>query len=148
MDQNEYSKAFSQLNEIIKNMKMELKKKIPMSVIEAIECAKDDSYIFKYNPKIELANHDLLPETKSLLSIIYSDYLCTPDEKKKWEEYDIFELQQQEKVKEQKYSKFIIDNKRKNACMDNAEKSLVVQEKWYKRILRFLGKFTQNKMKF
>ncbi|MBO4293655.1 MAG: hypothetical protein J5881_04655 [Clostridia bacterium] len=93
MIQEEYSKAFSQLSEIIKNMKKELKEKIPEDLIEAIEKAKDKNYIYKYKPGIPLNQQDLLPETKSLLSVLYSDYLCDEDERKKWKEYDRFEAE-------------------------------------------------------
>ncbi len=53
-----------------------LEEKIPRDLIEAIEKAKDKNYIYKYKPGIPLNQQDLLPETKSLLSVIYSDYLC------------------------------------------------------------------------
>ena len=97
MIQSEYSKAFSQLREIIKNMKKELRDKIPSDIIEGVEKAKDESYEFEYNPDIPLNKHDLLPETKSLLSIIYSDYLCDEKERNKWKEYDKFEFAKQGK---------------------------------------------------
>ena len=93
MIQDEYSKAFSQLSEIIKKMKKELQEKIPRDLIEAIEKAKDKNYIYKYKPGIPINQQDLLPETKSLLSVIYSDYLCNQTERKKWKEYDRFEAE-------------------------------------------------------
>ena len=99
MNHGEYSKAFSQLSEIIKNMKKELREKIPNEVIKAIEKAKDPNYIFKYNPNISLEQQNLLPETKSLLSVIYSDYLCDETQREKWKEYDRYEFELIEKNK-------------------------------------------------
>ena len=137
MIQEEYSKAFSQLSEIIKNMKKELKEKIPKDLIEAIEKAKDKNYIYKYKPGIPLNQQDLLPETKSLLSVIYSDYLCNETERKKWKEYDRFEAEILEKIKKSKNSNEIFNNntnKSKDQVTSNT--NLVVKDKWYVKIFK------------
>ena len=137
MNQGEYSKAFSQLSEIIKNMKKELKEKIPEDLIEDIEKAKDKNYIYKYKPGIPLNQQDLLPETKSLLSVIYSDYLCNETERKKWKEYDRFEAEILEKIKKSKNSNEIFNNntnKSKDQVTSNT--NLVVKDKWYVKIFK------------
>ena len=137
MIQSEYSKAFSQLSEIIKNMKKELREKIPSDIIDAVEKAKDENYIFKCNPDIPLNQQDLFPETKSLLSIIYSDYLCDESKRKKWMEYDRFEAEILEKIKKSKNSNEIFNNnanKSKEQVVSNT--NLVVKEKWYVKIFK------------
>ena len=48
---------------------------------------------FVYDKNIPLYEQSILPETKALLSILYSDYLCSKKEKEKWDEYDKFEQQ-------------------------------------------------------
>ena len=137
MIQSEYSKAFSQLSEIIKNMKKELREKIPIDIIDAVEKAKDDNYIFKYNPDIPLNQQDLFPETKSLLSIIYSDYLCDESKRNKWKEYDRFETEILEKRKKAKYSNDNFNNNdNKIKAQDSADTNLVVIEKWYVKIFK------------
>lgn len=135
MIQSEYSKAFSQLSEIIKNMKKELREKIPSDIIDAVEKAKDENYIFKCNPDIPLNQQDLLPETKSLLSIIYSDYLCDESKRNKWKEYDRFETEILEKRKKAKYSNDIFNNNdNKSKVQNSVDTNLVVIEKWYVKI--------------
>ena len=135
MIQSEYSKAFSQLSEIIKNMKKELREKIPRDIIDAVEKAKDENYIFKCNPDIPLNQQDLFPETKSLLSIIYSDYLCDESKRNKWKEYDRFEIEILEKRKKAKYSNDNFNNNdNKIKVQDSADTNLVVIEKWYVKI--------------
>lgn len=132
MIQEEYSKAFSQLSEIIKNMKKELEEKIPRDLIEAIEKSKDKNYIYKYKPGIPLNQQDLLPETKSLLSVIYSDYLCNETERKKWQEYDRFEADILEKIKKSKNSNEIFNNNdSKSKAQASPNTNLIVKEKWY-----------------
>lgn len=137
MNQGEYNKAFSQLSEIIKNLKKELREKIPSDVIDAVEKGKDESYIFKYNSAVPLEQQDLLPETKSLLSIIYSDYLCNESEREKWKEYDKYESELIEKNKKAKYSNEIFSNNGNTSkAQEVSEKSLVVRKKWYAKFYK------------
>ena len=135
MNKGEYSNAFSQLSEIIKNMKKELRNKIPIEVIDSIERSKNEDYIFKYNPAIPLNQQNLLPETKSLLSVIYSDYLCDESEKEKWNEYDRYETEIIENAKKEKYDENFFKNSRDNGKNQTASSTaLVVKERWYNKI--------------
>ena len=99
-----YLKAFVELNEIINHLNTNLKNKIPKKTLEAIKNSGDKNYQLKYDNTQSLSKQKLLPETISLLSIIYSDYLCLEEEKKKWDEYDKFTLQKQEELKQKKYN--------------------------------------------
>lgn len=135
MNKGEYSNAFSQLSEIIKNMKKELRNKIPIEVIDSIEKSKNEDYIFKYNPAIPLNQQNLLPETKSLLSVIYSDYLCDESEKEKWNEYDRYETEIIENAKKEKYDENFFKNSRDTGKNQTASSTaLVVKERWYNKI--------------
>ena len=109
-----YKKAFVELNEIINHLNTNLKNKIPKKTLEAINNAKDKNYQFKYDNTQSLSKQKLLPETISLLSIIYSDYLCSEEERKKWDEYDKFTLQKQEELKQKKYNANNLFKEQKN----------------------------------
>ena len=109
-----YLKAFVELNEIINHLNTNLKNKIPKKTLEAIKNSGDKNYQFKYDNTQSLSKQKLLPETISLLSIIYSDYLCSEEEKKKWDEYDKFTLQKQEELKQKKYNVNNLFKERKN----------------------------------
>ena len=63
---------------------------IPLNVRKSISQKKDNRYIFDYDWNLPLYKQNLLPETKSLLSVRYSEYICSKEEKEKWEEYDRF----------------------------------------------------------
>ena len=72
-------KAYAQVSYIINNMSSELKKKIPKEIISTIEKRKDSSY------KINVENIEdlkLLEDTEKILSVIYTDYIATVEEKK------------------------------------------------------------------
>ena len=109
-----YLKAFVELNEIINHLNTNLKNKIPKKTLEAIKNSGDKNYQFKYDNTQSLSKQKLLPETISLLSIIYSDYLCSEEEKKKWDEYDKFTLQKQEELKQEKYNANNLFKEQKN----------------------------------
>ena len=106
-------------------MKDSLKNKIPSKTIKAIELAKDKNYKFNYDKSKSLNEQTLLPETKSLLSVIYSDYLCSTEERKKWQEYDRFELQKQDEMKAKKYNSSVFENIENDITLNN-EKNLQI----------------------
>lgn len=86
-----YSRAYVELYEIIRHMNDNLKSKIPSNILDALLVSKDKNYTFNYDSTLSLDMQNIMSETKSLLSIIYSDYLCSDEERKKWEEYDNYE---------------------------------------------------------
>lgn len=144
-----YKKAFVELNEIINHLNTNLKNKIPKKTLEAINNAKDKNYQFKYDNTQSLSKQKLLPETISLLSIIYSDYLCSEEEKKKWDEYDKFELQKLEEIKQQKYNTNNLFQQQRNvtsnvniADLNNNKLQIISSEKqsFWSKIKRFIMK--------
>lgn len=144
-----YKKAFVELNEIINHLNTNLKNKIPKKTLEAINNAKDKNYQFKYDNTQSLSKQKLLPETISLLSIIYSDYLCSEEEKKKWDEYDKFELRKLEEIKQQKYNTNNLFQQQRNvtsnvniADLNNNKLQIISSEKqsFWSKIKRFIMK--------
>ncbi len=76
-------KALTELGEIISHMEESLREKIPEEVYDVIKENKDKDYEFKYYKGVTL-----MPETKALLSVILSEYICSENNKAKWKEYD------------------------------------------------------------
>lgn len=73
------SKAYTEVHEIIKNMPIEMRKKIPETLVKTIEYNMDKEY------KINIENFEkvkLLEDTEKILSVIYTDYLSTEKERK------------------------------------------------------------------
>ena len=86
---------------------------------------------------------DLLHETKTILSLIYRDYICTPEERKMLIEKDKIKIEKEEELLKQKYNidfKKIKENK-EYCNLNNPEKSSNVslveikKEKWYVKII-------------
>ena len=75
--------AFSDLSIIINMMPQDMKQKISTNFINLIEQHKDANYISKINPNIPIREQELSETTKIFLALIYRDYLCSADERKR-----------------------------------------------------------------
>lgn len=97
-----YKKAYTELNEIIKELSKAELEKIPNELIRNIETNIDKEYKWKYDNSKALLDQHLMPETKALIVEIYEKYLCPENEKEFWREYDkicISKIEEQKKVK-------------------------------------------------
>lgn len=149
----EYKKAFSEVNEIIKMMPDELTNKIPSKFKEMLEDERDK----EYNPNIQepLEKQKLKNETIIILGLIYRDFLCPTDEKRRLQEKDARELQKvqkaiEEEIREKYNPDDIFKNKREIKDEEiTEEKSLTVvkEEKWYQKIFNLIkGIFRRKSM--
>lgn len=151
----EYKEAFSEVNEIIKMMPDELTNKIPSKFKEMLEDERDK----EYNPNIQepLEKQKLKNETIITLGLIYRDFLCSPDKKRRLQEKDARELQEVQKaIEEEIREKYNPDDifKRKRQDIDediqsneeNTSMIVVQEEKWYKKIFNIIKNlFKKNK---
>ena len=151
----EYKEAFTEVNEIIKMMPIELVNKIPSKFREMIEEEKDNNYIPDIKEPIEKCK--LKNETIIILGLIYRDFLCSPDERKKLQEKDARELQKVKKdIEEEMREKYNPDDIFKKKNQNNMEESnakeentsmvVVQEEKWYEKIFNLIKRiFKRNK---
>ena len=91
--------AFSEVYEIFKLMPQELLNKIPQKFYEIIKEERDKEYL--QNIKEPIENQKLKDETIILLGLIYRDFLCSPDEKKRLQEKDARDLKEAERILEE-----------------------------------------------
>lgn len=150
----EYKEAFTEVNEIIKMMPDELTNKIPSKFKEMIEDERDK----QYNPNIQepLEKQKLKNETIIILGLIYRDFLCSPEEKRRLQEKDARELQEVQKVIEEEIrEKYNPDDIFKKRNQNNIEESnnkeennsmvVVREEKWYQKIFNLIKKLFWKK---
>lgn len=141
----EYKEAFEEVYEIFNLMPKELLNKIPTKFYEMIKEERDTNYF----PNIQepLEKQKLKNETIIILGLIYRDFLCSPDEKKRLQEKDAKELQEAKKELEEqireKYNPDDIFKKKKEdkiECETIEETSITViqKEKWYKKIYNII----------
>lgn len=148
----EYKEAFTEVNEIIKMMPDELVNKIPSKFREMLEDERDK----EYNPNIQepLEKCKLKNETIMILGLIYRDFLCSQDEKRRLQEKDARELQEVQKAIEdeirQKYNPddlFKKKNGNNNEHQNFEETAIAVaqKEKWYKKIFNIIKRLFNKK---
>ena len=103
----ELSEAAVEFNCILSNASPEIIKKIPKSFINFMKNIASTTYKFDYDKSKKLNEQTLKLETRGLISLVYSDYICNDKEK---EEY-INKCQNHLKIKEQESSlKYNPDN--------------------------------------
>ena len=149
----EYRQAFTEVYEIFKLMPQELLDMIPKKFIKMIEEERDIQYIT--NIKEPLEEQKLKDETIIILGLIYRDFLCLPEERKKLQEKDAKELGEvkkaiEEEIKQKYNSDNLFNNKEKvetKIINEDKEKSLVVvkEEKWYKKIFNVIKNLFKKK---
>ena len=144
----QYKKAFCELEEIIKIMPEELSSKISEKFKEFIHRNKEK----EYNPKISmpLEEQKILVETKILLSLIYREYLCSPEERIKLKQKDQEELLKKEKEAMAKYDiqkKF--DSQKEKIQNKVEQKNVALVEyrptKWYEKIKEYIKKIIKRR---
>ena len=71
-------KALAEVYNVLIMLDKENFDKIPKKMIEAIKNNMDTEYDVQWN---EIENGNLLEDTEKILSVLYTDYLATPEEK-------------------------------------------------------------------
>lgn len=141
----EYSVAFSEVSEILKIFPEEELNKIPKKFIDLIEKYKKPDYKYELEKGIELHNQEMSEKTKTILSVIYRDYICTDTERAELTKEDKKREYIEEKQKRIKYNP---NNIFKEDIMDiktNVDESMLEYErmnnvpvlnelKWYEKI--------------
>lgn len=141
-EREEIKKAYTELNEIIKNMSTYEKEKIPYIIVQNLQENMDKNYKFIYDNQKSILEQNLKVETKALLVKIYEKYLASEDEKEFWKKYDNICHSIIEKEKRAKYdSNRIFENKTKevNVIKNDEIKELPVcikKENILKKIIK------------
>jgi hypothetical protein len=139
---NEYSKAYTEVLEIINHFSEDEYKKIPKEKIDFFEKNKDKDYNFQINPNVDLAEQNISQNANAILVTLFRDYFATDKQK---EVLKNLLQQNQEKIeieKHEKYNPNNIFNNRVHAdrLKDPKEELALVEIKnqtWYRKILDF-----------
>lgn len=134
------ARAYTEVYWIINQMSDELKSKIPTNVIHAIKDRMDLDYKFNIYEEDDIEEIDLLDDTEKILSVLYSDYIATDDEKKIIRaKENAIEIEKYKNVEVQKL--FSTNGKQKIHEFD-IKHSLIEKpkEKWYEKIKKFIRK--------
>ena len=108
----QYFKAFVEVEQIIKLMPKGLQDKIPNEFKNLLSKWKDKNYIVNIHEPFEECN--IMDETKIILAVIYRDFLCSEEEKRKIKLKDAEKLREYEDELRQKYNPDELFKNKKN----------------------------------
>ena len=111
MEQN-LSKAFTEVYEILKVTPIELTSKIPTKFRKIIEENRDTEYRFQLEEPFN--EKDLKEETIIILGLIYRDFLSDPEEREDLQLKDTNAIKKIEEEMKQKYDMENVFNKQSN----------------------------------
>ena len=89
---------------IISMMPSQMQDKISQKLKDFIENNKAENYSSNINPTVPLKDQSLEKETKAMLGIIYRDYLCSEEQRRKLLENEKTEIEEYERELREKYN--------------------------------------------
>ena len=145
--EDNYSKAYKEVMEILNFVPKESVDKIPQTMIDTFKAKMDNDYDFKVDINKSFEEQDLLEETKAIFANIFRDYWATPYQKERIEAKEKSDRQKLEEEKAQKYNPDdIFKKKNAESVIENTEKDNieisnlpieVKKEKFYEKIINF-----------
>lgn len=125
----EYSKSYTELLEILKYFSKSDLIKIPKNLIKRYIKDRDTNYIFHYNPELDLEHQNVSKLTQVLIANLYIKYFADENEQQYIKNKDLEELSQIEKQYQEEYNIDTIFNKRKNNNITDVTSLTVIPDK-------------------
>lgn len=137
-----YSKAYTEVLEIIRYLPEEEQSKIPKEKIDFFEKNKDKEYYFKINPQIDLEEQNISREANTIFIVLFRDYFATAEQKIKLREILELNEKKSEQVKTEKYNPENIFKKSSNNdnIQENGEEVQLVEykETFFLKLKKFI----------
>lgn len=142
----DYSKVFTELDEIFRYLPDEMLRKIPAKMKKVIRENKNKEYEFYYDESKELMNQDIYMQTKDFLAIIYIMFMCNKDDKERilrlCRESDRKIKNFRERLAQQNRENMFSNKKKVEKQKPKEETALVVSEKkWFTKLLNKIKSF-------
>lgn len=150
-EKNIYKKIYRELYEIIDILSENEKDKISKELIDNIKRNMDNEYSFKIDKDKSLLEQEILPQTQALLIKLYEKYLCSDEEREKWNLYDKMCYMKLQKMKSETYKGYSsLEEMRKveqklPAVGENKEIMEVKKENLLQKIIRKIKSFFKIK---
>ena len=141
--EDNYTKAYKEVMEILKFVPQDSVNKIPKTMLEVFKAKMDKDWKFTVNLDKSFEEQDLLDETKAIFANIFRDCWATPYQKERIMAKEKYDRQKIEKEKLEKYNPNDLFKKTKT----NEEKAEisnlpieVKKENFYEKIINFFKK--------
>lgn len=145
--EDNYSKAYKEVIEILNFVPKESVDKIPQRIIDTFKAKMDQNYDFEVDINKSFEEQELLDETKAILANIFRDYWATPYQKERIEAKEKYDRQKIEEKKAKYNPDDIFKKKQLTREIENTENYAeklpieVKKENFYQRIIKFFEKF-------
>lgn len=140
---NNYSKAYVEVLEILKYVPKEDVEKIPKDILQTLEKCANKNYIFKINKELPFEKQVLMEETKSILANFFRDYWATDFQK----EQIILKEKQDERELEKNKIKINYDEVFNRNIKKETQVTVMEEKKWYERFLEYIKNIFKRKKK-
>lgn len=81
MTYEDYADLAAEMNILLRYIDDELVEKIPQKIIEFFQDIASPNFKSRIDPRLPLDEQLLLPSTECMLTLLYRQYWCTPEEK-------------------------------------------------------------------
>ena len=119
MMEDNYSKAYKEIVEILKYVPEESVNKIPKEMRDMFEAEQLKTYNFQIDTEKTFEEQELLEETKAILANIFRDYWATDYQKARIIEKENQDREEWERQKREKYNPNDIFKNRNTTTKDN-----------------------------
>ena len=119
MMEDNYSKAYKEIVEILKYVPEESVNKIPKEMRDIFEAEQLKTYNFQIDTEKTFEEQELLEETKAILANIFRDYWATDYQKARIIEKENQDREEWERQKREKYNPNDIFKNRNTTTKDN-----------------------------
>ncbi len=119
MMEDNYSKAYKEIVEILKYVPEESVNKIPKEMRDMFEAEQLKTYNFQIDTEKPFEEQELLEETKAILANIFRDYWATDYQKSRIIEKENQDREEFERQKREKYNPNDIFKNRNTSTNDN-----------------------------
>lgn len=143
--ENSFSKACTEVLEILKYLPQDEYEKIPECEIELLERQKAQAYKFNIDKSLQLQEINISKRANAIIVILWEKYFASQNEKEKL--YSIlrqnYQREEERKKEQYDYNNIFKERKKENTFLIPIE-----EEKWYEKVYKFckkiMNKFTKN----
>ncbi len=139
----EYSRAYSEVLEILKHLSIEDYKKIPDDRISFFRKNSSENFKVSYDPNLTLEEQNISPRAIAIIALLFRDYWSTPNQKQKILAKQKYDLQKIEEERQKKYSSDNLFTKTDASNFEpltTTETSMVFpqEQKWYQKFFNYV----------
>lgn len=138
--ENNLSKAYSEVLEILSYMEQKYIDMIPKKLLDLFNAEKDKNYKININPKIPLTEQKLQRKTLALLAMLNLHYWCESEEEKQelLKLYAENDKKKEEELREKYNPDNLFKKKETNKSVENENNTALIEykkENFFKKVL-------------